>query len=284
MKLKLIIIYFFISYFFKAQDKIYFLDGAIKHGKTIEISSEFILLSNNKLIDTFLISKILLIEYQNGRIDLINKPKENSIQYLDSSKKKQERFANFYNYNQVSLNTIALCNSDITLFYEHIFKRKLIGAGLIGAYNFNTRASFLNLFITTLNNSKKKYDLGAFVNFYINRTKKKNQFYFGTLVKYCQFSYTKIVVENSKGANTIKYINTDGYQLATTLTVGSHFNFTKTFFIKSYFGFGGFNLRGDYREQYNYQLKSNRGYQKKDRNVGFLPKLYLGINVGFKIL
>ncbi len=91
MKLKLIIIYFFISYFFKAQDKIYFLDGAIEHGKTIEISSEFILVSNNNLIDSFLISKILLIEYQNGRIELINKPKENSIHYLDSSKKKARK-------------------------------------------------------------------------------------------------------------------------------------------------------------------------------------------------
>ena len=283
MKLKLIIIYFFISYFFKAQDKIYFLDGAIVHGKTIEISSEFILVSNNNLIDSFLISKILLIEYQNGRIELINKPKENSIQYLDSSKKKQERSTDFYKFNQLSLNTMALCNSDIAFFYEHIFKRKLIGAGLMGAYNFNTRASFLNLFIATLDNSKKNYDLGAFVNFYLNRLNKKNQFYLGALVKYCQFSYTKIIEENSNGASSVKYINTDDYQLATIFTLGSHFNFTESFFIKSYFGFGGFNLRGDYREQYNYQLGANRGSKKPNQNVGFLPKLYLGINVGFKL-
>ncbi len=283
MKLKLIIIYFFISYFFKAQDKIYFLDGAIEHGKTIEISSEFILVSNNNLIDSFLISKILLIEYQNGRIELINKPKENSIQYLDSSKKKQERSTDFYKFNQLSLNTMALCNSDIAFFYEHIFKRKLIGAGLMGAYNFNTRASFLNLYIAKLDNSKKNYDLGAFVNFYLNRLNKKNQFYFGAFVKYCEFSYTKIIVENINGASSVKYINTNDYQLATIFTVGSHFNFTESFFIKSYFGFGGFNLRGDYREQYNYQLGSNRGSKKPNQNVGFLPKLYLGINVGFKL-
>ena len=283
MKLKLIIIYFFISYFFKAQDKIYFLDGAIEHGKTMEISSEFILVSNNNLIDSFLISKILLIEYQNGRIELINKPKENSIQYLDSSKKKQERSTDFYKFNQLSLNTMALCNSDIAFFYEHIFKRKLIGAGLMGAYNFNTRASFLNLYIAKLDNSKKNYDLGAFVNFYLNRLNKKNQFYFGAFVKYCQFSYTKIIEDNSNGASSIKYINTDDYQLATIFTAGSHFNFTESFFIKSYFGFGGFNLRGDYREQYNYQLGSNRGSKKPNQNVGFLPKLYLGINVGFKL-
>ena len=283
MKLKLIIIYFFISYFFKAQDKIYFLDGAIEHGKTMEISSEFILVSNNNLIDSFLISKILLIEYQNGRIELINKPKENSIQYLDSSKKKQERSTDFYKFNQLSLNTMALCNSDIAFFYEHIFKRKLIGAGLMGAYNFNTRASFLNLYIAKLDNSKKNYDLGAFVNFYLNRLNKKNQFYFGAFVKYCQFSYTKIIIENSNGASSVKYSNTNDYQLATIFTVGSHFNFTESFFIKSYFGFGGFNLRGDYREQYNYQLGSNRGSKKPNQNVGFLPKLYLGINVGFKL-
>ena len=283
MKLKLITIYFFIGYFFKAQDNIYFLDGAIEHGKTIEISNEFILVSNNNLIDTFLFSKILLIEYQNGRIEIINKPKENSIQYLDSSKKKQERSTDFYKFNQVSLNTMALCNSDIAFFYEHIFKRKLIGAGLMGAYNFNTRASFLNLFIATLDNSKKNYDLGAFVNFYLNRLNKKNQFYLGALVKYCQFSYTKIIEENSNGASSVKYINTDDYQLATIFTLGSHFNFTESFFIKSYFGFGGFNLRGDYREQYNYQLGANRVSKKPNQNVGFLPKLYLGINVGFKL-
>ena len=283
MKLKLIIIYFFISYFFKAQDKIYFLDGAIEHGKTIEVSSEFILVSNNNLIDTFLFSKILLIEYQNGRIEIINKPKENSIQYLNSSKKKQERSTDFYKFNQLSLNTMALCNSDIAFFYEHIFKRKLIGAGLMGAYNFNTRASFLNLYIATLDNSKKNYDLGAFVNFYLNRLNKKNQFYLGALVKYCQFSYTKIIEDNSNGASSIKYINADDYQLATIFTAGSHLNITESFFIKSYFGFGGFNLRGDYREQYNYQLGANRGSKKPNQNVGFLPKLYLGINVGFKL-
>ena len=283
MKLKLITIYFFISYFFKAQDKIYFLEGAIHHGKTIEISSEFILVSNNNFIDSFLFSKILLIEYQNGRIELINKPKENSIHYLDSSKKKQERSTDFYKVNQVSLNTAALCNSDIAFFYEHIFKRKLIGAGLMGAYNFNTRASFLNLYIATLDNSKKNYDLGAFVNFYLNRQNKKNQFYFGALLKYCQFSYSKIIEDNSNGASSIKYINADDYQLATIFTAGSHLNITESFFIKSYFGFGGFNLRGDYREQYNYQLGANRGTKKPNQNVGFLPKLYLGINVGFKL-
>jgi hypothetical protein len=65
--------------------------------------------------------------------------------------------------------------------------------------------------------------------------------------------------------------------------VGSHFNFTESFFIKSYFGFGGFNLRGDYREQYNYQSKPNRGSKNPNQNVGFLPKLYLGINIGFKL-
>ena len=178
---------------------------------------------------------------------------------------------------------MALCNSDIAFFYEHIFKRKLIGAGLMGAYNFNTRASFLNLFIATLANSKKNYDLGAFVNFYLNRLNKKNQFYFGAFVKYCQFSYTKIIIENSNGASSVKYSNTNDYQLATIFTVGSHFNFTESYFIKSYFGFGGFNLRGDYREQYNYQLGSNRGSKKPNQNVGFLPKLYLGINVGFKL-
>ena len=189
----------------------------------------------------------------------------------------------FYKFNQLSLNTMALCNSDIAFFYEHIFKRKLIGAGLMGAYNFNTRASFLNLYIATLDNSKKNYDLGAFVNFYLNRQNKKNQFYFGALLKYCQFSYSKIIEDNSNGASSIKYINADDYQLATIFTAGSHFNFTESFFIKSYFGFGGFNLRGDYREQYNYQLGANRGSKKPNQNVGFLPKLYLGINVGFKL-
>jgi len=283
MKIKLIIIYFFIGYFFKAQDNIYFLDGAIEHGKTIEISNEFILVSNNNFIDTFLFSKILLIEYQNGRIELINKPKENSIQYLDSSKKKQERSTDFYKFNQVSLNTMALCNSDIAFFYEHVFKRKLIGAGLMGAYNFNTSASFLNVYIAKLANSKKDYDLGAFVNFYLNRLNKKNLFYFGAFVKYCQFSYTKIIEDNSNGASSIKYINADDYQLATIFTAGSHFNFTESFFIKSFFGFGGFNLRGDYREQDNYQSKPNRGSKNPNQNVGFLPKLYLGINIGFKL-
>ena len=100
------------------------------------------------------------------------------------------------------------------------------------------------------------------------------------------FSYSKAIEEKVvSGGNistNIKYSPATGSQLATIFTFGTHTTVAKNIFIKTLFGVGGFNLRGDYQQQYNYYLNKRTNQAKAagyDRT--FLLKLYLGVNLGY---
>jgi hypothetical protein len=56
-------------------------------------------------------------------------------------------------------------------------------------------------------------------------------------------------------------------------------------FIKTIFGFGGFKLKGDYKEQFNIELNKGNTNNSSSQilQLKSLPKLYLGINLGFKL-
>lgn len=287
--LKPILTYLFLVFFcaIKAQDKIYFLNGTSKTGTIVEISEEQItaqLSKKEKL--TFDRSTILLIEFKNGSIEIITQPKENVLynpveaeNQLKQVVKKEFILSNFG-----SLNTLALCNADISGFFEHVLPNRLIGIGVMGAYNFNERVSLSNLFIAPLTSARKKYDLGAFANFYLDGLPddEETTFYYGLLFKYMHFDFTKVTeittTTNGFVSTSFKYNRATGNQLATIFTFGTHSNITKKFFIKSIFGIGGFNMRGDYKEQYNYFIQKNTGIND-DRK--FLLKLYFGFNAGF---
>lgn len=288
MVLKKNLAYLFVFLFCvtKAQDKIYFLNGTSKTGTITEISEEQITAQlSKKEKQAFDRSSILLIEFKNGSVEIITRPKENVLynpveaqNQLKPAKKQEFVFSNFG-----SLNTLALCNADISGFFEHVLSNRLIGVGVMGAYNFNERVSLSNLFIAPLTSARKKYDLGAFVNFYLDGlSEEETTFYYGLLFKYMNFDFTKVteVTTTTNGfvSTSFKYTRTSGSQLATLFTFGTHSNITKKFFVKSIFGIGGFNMRGDYKEQYNYFIQKNTGLND-DRK--FLLKLYFGFNAGF---
>jgi hypothetical protein len=182
-----------------------------------------------------------------------------------------------------SLNTLALCNSDISGFFEKLSANKKVGFGGMAAYNFNRYAVLQNAFIAVLSNAKKQYDAGAFINFYPSHFRKRSTFYYGVFFKYTAFKFTRVIEENTGTAVNLRYEAAQGGQLATMFTIGAHTYVTKNVFIKTMLGIGGFNLRGVYKEQFNYFMNQGRKPNEPEVKYRFLPKVYLGINLGFNL-
>ncbi|MDP3555907.1 MAG: hypothetical protein Q8T03_00960 [Bacteroidota bacterium] len=294
MRFFLLYILILTTSYLKCQDKLFFLDGSTKKGKVTEISSEQISGNFNDEIISFPRQTVLLIEYSNGLCEIINAPQKNIIALED----KKENFhfkqaqKEIYNYNQISLNSLALTIADISAFYERILPSKKIGLGIMGAYNINQYANAVNLNISVLSNAKKNYDLGGFINFYPSRFEKRTRLHFGMMIKYTSFNFSSVkddsVIVGNLISVTTKYTPAKGSQLATIFTIGSHTDITETFFIKTIFGLGAFKLKGEYKTQYNLEInkqnnQSNNNNPNQPVSFNFLPKFYFGINLGFKL-
>lgn len=273
-----------------AQDRIYLMDGTCKVAKVLEIAPDQITVvelseSGAPFVDaneTIFKNQIVLIEFKNGAIEFFNVPQQSLVVHPNGRvNKPAARNADGFSFqNFASLNTLALCNSDISGFFEHLSANKRAGFGLMAAYNFNRYVTVQNAFIAILNNAKKNYDIGAFVNLYPSQFKKRNTFYCGILFKYTSFNFTSLIEENIGNSVHIKYIPSKGSQLATLFTIGGHTQLSKTVFLKTIAGLGGFNLRGAYKQQFNYQMNANNT-STTPYNTRFLPKIYLGANLGF---
>ena len=223
-------------------------------------------------------SDILLVEYKNGSVEIFNRPEKNSVitsrgMATPPPKKTENQTVSS---NLIYFNTLALCNADFAGFYEHITTNKKIGFGLMAAYNFNKYATFSNLFIVPLANAKKNYDAGGFINFYPRAFKKRVTFSYGLLIKYTDFSFSK----NTGTSTNVVYTATEGSQLATMVTIGTHSFLSKFLVLKTQIGIGGFYLRGDYKEEYN-EIINAASPPGQQFTYNFLPKMYLGINLGF---
>lgn len=269
------------------------MDGSCKIVKVLEIAPDNITIvplseSGAPFVDaneTISKSDVILIEYKNGFVEVYNIPRKTTIYNANGSMrkdvKKDGKEGQEFAFNFASLNTLALCNADISGFFERLIQSKKIGFGFMAAYNFNHYVTTPNLFINVLANAKKNYDIGAFVNFYPAHFKRKTTFYFGALFKYTSFSFSKVVEERSGTAINIKYVPASGSQMATIIDVGTHTNFGKNFFFKTIAGIGGFKLRGDYKQQFNYFINKDKTPQDPVVTYSFLPKIYIGINLGF---
>jgi hypothetical protein len=146
----------------------------------------------------------------------------------------------------------------------------------MSAFNFNVYANALNTSIAVLANGKKLYDAGVFANVYVGKPgEKKHRTYFGILLKYTALSYSR---DTTRSGGIVSFSKEKGTQLATIFTVGTSYAFRSNIVIRSLFGLGGFNLHGDYREEYNAILNQN---SKTTQSYHFLPKIYLGLNAGF---
>ena len=246
----------------KSQDKIYLLDGSCKIAKVLEVSPDnitFVPLSESgapflNSNESVLKRNILLIEYKNGTIEVYNRPQKNAVYNSEGVPNKliRKEGEEIPSYNFGSLNTLALCNSDISGFFEHLSQNKKIGLGVMAAYNFNQYAVFSNAFISILYNAKKRFDIGAFANIYPSRFKRRSTFSFGIMFKYTAFNFSSVIEEKVGPATNIKYLPAKGSQLATIFTGGIHTKLNRNFFLKTFGGIGGFIMRGEYQRQFNY--------------------------------
>jgi hypothetical protein len=276
----------------QCQDKVYLLNGSKITGKITEVSSDNILMAADGT-DTIPREQVLLLEFRNGSVEIINKPQQTVIYNpakLEGQMKRDDAKNLSFNANLISLNTMALCNADLSGFYERLLPSKRIGIGCMAAYNFNASSGVQNLFISVLSNAKKQYDLGVFANLYGGGFTKKNTFHYGIFFKYMNFTYSKAIEEKvtSGGISStnIRYTPATGSQLATIFTWGTFTDLSKNIFLKTLFGLGGFNLHGDYKQQYNYFLNKSAGQnpngQQRSYNRTLLAKIYIGINLGYR--
>jgi outer membrane protein W len=274
----------FLSLRFAAQDKIYLLDGQKLEGKVSEISPETILYQVGSEYREVSSALVLLIEFFNGKTQLFHSPyKDVYMRGRPSAEKKPENYVARWQ-NEFYINTLSLCNADLSMYYEYRLSPKKIGIGLMGTYNFNPYATAPNVFIAVLNNSKKLYDAGTFVNFYTGDEESKLRFYYGLMLKYTAFTFTAVNEDSIYSNNTVsvhlKYQPSSGSQFSTMFNFGFHSDISETLFMKTSFALGFFILKGVYKEQLNYLLSDPQtGYYP---DIGVLPKASLGISVGLK--
>ena len=290
MKKTLLYSLFILCFVSKAQDKVYLMNGDCKTVKVLEIAPDYIIvvplsesgapfINSNESIPT---SEVVLIQYKSSLVEVYNNPKKTLIKNSTGTtrkndQKEQQEFA----YNFVSINTLALCNADLSFFFEHLSQSKKIGYGIMAAYNFNNHVTFPNLFIGILHNAKKNYDFGAFFDFYPGHFRRKTTFYMGSLIKYTSFSFSKATEETTGTSTVIKYTPESSSQLSFLFNVGFHTNLKNNFFFRPMAGIGFFPLTGVFKQQYNYLINREADPNSTPINYSLLPKIYLGLNIGF---
>lgn len=283
-------IFLLLALYAQAQDRVYLKDGTCHLVKVLEIAPDNITVSPISESGALFINAdetipkkdVVLIEYKNGTVEIYNIPEKTAVYAPNGSLRRDpKKDARELAFKFVSLNTLALCNADVSVFFEHLVASKKIGLGGMAAYNFNRNSNLLNLWLSALNNAKKNYDLGAFVNFYPAHFTRRTTFYFGAMFKYTSFSFSKVVEENNGTSVNLRYFPAKGSQMATIINIGTHSDLRNNLFFKTIIGFGGFNLRGDYRQQFNYFFNQNATASSPPVNFRFLPKLYFGLNMGF---
>jgi hypothetical protein len=229
----------------------------------------------------FLKRDLLLIEHADGSVEIFNRPVAESA-YDDA--RHGPLLTEDKTKNLVSWNTLALCNSDLSLFYERLLLGKMCGTGVMAAYNFNLHASLQNINIYLLNNGTKLYDLGAYIHIYPNGLDNMFSPFFGMMFKYTALSFNVVKQDASTGGVT-KFIPATGGQPAFLFLGGMQWDVNSRFFLRGFGSLGFFSLQGEYRAEYNRLRNEDRKAsdpKAKDENVGALLKLYFGINAGVK--
>ncbi len=274
----------FFSLQFAAQDKIYLLDGQKLEGKVSEMSSQKITYKCNGISQEVDVDLVLLIEFFNGRTQVFHASQKDLYRPGNIHPERKEDKPGIKWQNEFYINTLALFNADISLYYEYRLSTKRIGLGLLGTYNFNAYATAPNYYVASLNNGKKLYDAGAFISFYSKNAHASLRFYYGLMLKYTALNFTKAKEDSVYSNNTVSvlvsYEPASGSQFSTLLNFGIHSDLTEVLFVKTSFALGFFMLKGAYKEELN-SIMSNpqNGYVS---NYSVLPKASLNLCVGLK--
>jgi len=265
-----------------SQDKIYLLNGNKIEGLVYEINGENILYSVPSYSREIEISKVVLIEFSNGKTQIFNLSEHDIYTLSDKTLENKPHQKEIGPQNEFYINTLSLVNADLSLSYEYRLTSKKVGIGLQTAYNFNQYATFPNAFIFALSNGKKLYDLSVFANVYSGNKKAKTSIFYGAIVKYTALRFTAVykdsVYNNSTVSVIVTYKDAVGSQLSALFNLGVQSTLSDQFFIKSSFALGFYRLKGIYKDQFNATF-SEPG---TTTNISFLPKAYITICVGIK--
>jgi len=167
----------------------------------------------------------------------------------------------------ISVNTLALCNGDLTLFYDKLINNGKFAFTLMGGYNFNYRMGGLNLYITNSKyNAKKIYDMGG--GFYFAPRPTQRVYYFaGILSKYMAYRYTDMIGISN---NQKKFDEKEAYQVSVLFSNGCIFNIVPTVHFKIICAIG--------KQINSIPLKSTN---LSVIDYSHFPKLYLGYCIGY---
>lgn len=256
-----------------AQDVLYTTAGNKFQVKIVEINSTDIKYKELSNLEgpTYVISKseIVLIQYPNGVVDVLNNnppnysPQKTELVTSRTPAPEKKKLNLYYlNNNLLSINALALANGDVTLIYDRELVNGHVGVSFLGGYNFNSRMGGLNLFIAdSKDNAKKKFDAGLGINL-MPRTTKRVQYFVGLLGKYMAYDYNAIIDSTN---NQLKYQKASGYQLAIMLTNGWVYRVSPNFNFKIFGSIGGAINAPKLKQDY----------------VG-APKVYLGYCFGYR--
>ena len=273
----------------KAQDRVFYLDGTSKLCKVLDVNSEHIKIADEQSPESIIArAYIMMIEYKNGYVDIFNVPTEDSE--LGGKQENEEVIkplkASQFKHSYASINTMGLCNADISGTYEYMPNTIPLTFGVMGAYNFNIRGSIQNANISVLDNGKKNYDLGFTINYFpASGDEGAEKISIGLMFKYTDFNYTTTHIDSTGSAGSripvTTYQRHNGHQFSTLGTASYHLNFKNGFFMRGIVGLGFFKLERSYRDAYN--EVSNRDQKPGQAYIDhqYLAKGYLALNIGF---
>jgi hypothetical protein len=224
---RIIFLFFVIFRIASGQDIIYFTNGGKLNCKVTEINEDFIFYKDTIGIEERIEkSKVILVNYKNGSVEVYNLPKQEQAKNPINIKKAQQKLDNCFAYN-----VTALTIGDVCFNYSKIVFNSIIDVGGSAAINFYENATIFNRKLTLLPRSRRNFELGVFINFNLNTNHyKKIVYQVGFFYKYNNFYYTN---PHNRLINGLEYRNsfknsilfTFGFKYLVTQQVNLRFSF-----------------------------------------------------------
>ncbi len=268
------------------QDILYTITAEKINCRITEITETSVFYTINKTqSDSISINLVYLIQYANGLVEKLNTLEEPVTNRTNSKK----IYVSKTPYS-ISLNTLAFFNSDITFLGERHLKNSAFTLGFLASYNFNTRTSWPNLWLSLLTKSKKQYDIGSYFLFKPGggNPKYRASGFIGCMVKYTAFTFeaekqTTVYTSGFPQVISRGFEKRNGSLLAIMFSMGYDVQLSKTCFFRNLLSFGGFKVKDNYAKEISREIGRNEGRLINDpARINYLPKLYIGLCIGWQ--
>lgn len=180
---KIYILFFFLAFGLKAQDKLFYKTGQIKKGYIVSIANDVVYFKNSDssaITQQILKSDLLLVENYKGDVFIFSTAKKSTL----SDKTKQP----IGKLNDLGLQPFSILYGRVTLVYERFTKDNKIGFVFPLILTFDPNGNLYHTKIDTNKNSVRRlsgvnFIGGMDVNFYIGR-KERAKFFVGPRIRY----------------------------------------------------------------------------------------------------